>query len=133
MKSISFIFAMGLAVSLGGVALPATAAADAQLFEAKACSRCHSIVSVGVQKQLDPKTGRKRKGPDMSGLGLKGYDSGQLVKFVLLQAEKKSIYDGQMAEHRYKFRGSEDDLKKIVAYLQTLKSDIKVEDDGEDD
>jgi hypothetical protein len=116
------------------VATPQEARADAELFDDKKCTRCHSIAVIDVEKKINPRTGKKRRGPDMSGLGLKDYETDFLVLFLQRKAEKPSLYkEGEEVEHRPRFRGKEEDLRTILAFLQTMKSDIVVEDEGEPD
>jgi hypothetical protein len=133
MKHLNWILAFGIVLTVGGA--PSVVDADVKkLFQDKQCTRCHSIVAEDIEKEVHPRTGRTRRGPDLSGLGLKGYDTDLLVRFVNRQTEKTSIYDeSESVQHRHRYRGTEDELRKIISFLQTMKSDIVVEDDGEDE
>jgi cytochrome c2 len=133
MKMLQLALAMTLAAAFGtGLVSPQQAAADQKVFESKKCTQCHSIQALGVQK-VAKKDGTKRKGPDLSGTGLKKYDNEVLAAFMKKEGEKKSVYKDEKVKHKKKYKGTDADLNKLVAFLQTQKSDIKVEDDGAGD
>ena len=135
MKHLCRVVALGIFAGFGiAVSVPQQARADADLFKSKRCDRCHSVVAIDLDKRINPRTGKKRRGPDLSGFGLKEYESDLVVRYLQKRAEKPSVYDpDEKVEHRARYRGSEEDLRTIVAFLQTMTSDIVVEDEGEDD
>lgn len=129
--TIALCIVAGLAIQVSG---PQEARADVELFDAKKCTRCHSIAAIEVEKKVNPRTGKKRRGPDLSGLGLKGFESEFLADFLQRKVKRESRYEeGKEIEHRPRFRGKAEDLATIIAFLQTMKSDIVVEDEGEAD
>jgi hypothetical protein len=135
MRHLRGAIALCIVAGLGiAVSTPQEARADAELFDSKKCTRCHSIAVIDVEKKINPRTGKKRRGPDLSGLGLKEYESDFLANFLQRKIKKTSIYEeGEEVEHRPRYRGKEEDLRTIIAFLQTMKSDIVVEDEGEAD
>jgi hypothetical protein len=125
---LALVFALTGIFGLGFHA-PQEAAADQKLFVSKKCTQCHSIQAIDVAK-VAKKDGTKRKGPDLSGTGLHKYSNELMVSYLKKEADKKSVYKNEQIKHKKKYKGTDADLNKIVAFLQAQKSDIKVEDDG---
>lgn len=109
------------------MALSEARAADGKaIFSEKKCTTCHSIKAVGVEKT------KKKKGPDLSGVG-KELNAEQIAKFVKKESEKKSVYGDKQVKHKKKFKGSDEELKAVAAFLASQKSDLKVVDEGGED
>ncbi|MBI2059938.1 MAG: c-type cytochrome [Nitrospirae bacterium] len=113
----------------------ARAAGGKDLFLEKKCDKCHSVASEKIEKQVNKKTGKKKKGPDLSGVGL-DHDADWLTKFVKKEIEAESVYDKtKKVKHKKKFKGTDADLKSLVQYLAGLKTKVEVKEEagGEED
>lgn len=121
---VSAAAAFALVPALG--ASPAGAADGKALFQEKKCNTCHSIKAAGIEKT------KKKKAPDLSGVG-KELNADQIAKFVKKESEHKSVYSDKVVKHKKKWKGSDEDLKTIAAFLASQKSDMKVADEGGED
>lgn len=105
-------------------------AADGKtLIGEKKCTTCHSVKAAGIEKT------KKKKGPDLSGVGKK-YDAAHIEKFLKKEVEHKSVFnEGKQVKHKKKFKGSDEELKAVATFLAAQKSDLVVKDEGgeEDD
>ena len=123
--------AVPLVLTLAGVALlaiyaavPRSTAADGkEIFLANKCNSCHAIKSLSIAKKADPAdkeeaSESKRKPPDLSGAGKK-HDAAWITKYLLKQVDN----DGE--KHRKRFKGTDEDLKVLASWLETLKADKK--------
>ena len=84
------------------------------IFLDKKCSGCHSIEAAGITKKTSSSS--KTGPPDLSDEGSK-HDSTFLVNWL----QKKETLHGK--KHLLKFAGSDEELKALVQWLATLKSD----------
>lgn len=103
---------------------PASAADGKQLVSDKKCTTCHSVKAAGIEKT------KKKKGPDLSGVGKK-YDAEHIAKYLKKEVEHKSVYkEGKNVKHKKKFKGNDEELKAVAAFLAQQKSDLVVKDEG---
>ena len=86
------------------------------VFQKYKCRSCHSIEAQGIaRKELEGETEKtEKKPPDLSGVGLD-----QKADWFVLFLQKKEKLDGTL--HPKKFRGTDAELKKLVAWLETLR------------
>lgn len=86
------------------------------VFQKYKCRSCHSIEAQGItKKELAGETEKtEKRPPDLSGVGLD-----QKADWFVLFLQKKEKLDGTF--HPKKFRGTDTELKKLVAWLETLK------------
>jgi mono/diheme cytochrome c family protein len=86
------------------------------VFQKYKCRSCHSIEALGIaKKELEGETEKtEKKPPDLSGVGLD-----RKADWFTLFLQKKEKLGGTL--HPKKFRGTETELKKLVAWLETLK------------
>lgn len=124
-KTMMFILAAALVTPLAAFS-DARAADGKTLFSDKKCTTCHSVKAAGIEKT------KKKKGPDLSGVG-KTMSADEIAKFAKKETEKKSVYSDKKVKHKKKFKGSDEDLKAIAAFLAAQKSDLKVADEGGED
>jgi mono/diheme cytochrome c family protein len=101
----------GLGALLLGAAFgtPAVAADGAELFAEYKCAMCHSVASAEIQATVKSE---KMKGPDLDSSVAK-IDAAELDKFL----KKQGQLNGQ--DHMKEFKGTDDDLAKIIAWLST--------------
>lgn len=123
----------------GGVMMamaPAAEADDAAMkaaFEKGKCVSCHSIKNVGIEKKVNEKTGKVRKGPDLSGVGLE-HDAAFIVPWLKKEKETPSIYNkDKMVKHKKKFKGTDEELKALADWLAAQKTKVDVKDEGAED
>ena len=76
------------------------------VFVAAGCPQCHSVTEQGIKSDGDA--------GDLSKVGAK-HDAATIEKFITKQAELNG------KKHKKKYQGSDDDLKKLVAWLASLK------------
>jgi mono/diheme cytochrome c family protein len=86
------------------------------VFQKYKCRSCHSIESQGIaRKEAEGETEKTdKKPPDLSGVGVD-----QKADWFVLFLQKKEKLDGEL--HPKKFRGTDAELKKVAAWLETLK------------
>ncbi len=90
---------------------PAAAGPDGKaLFLAQKCNLCHSV---STQEITATTSSEKMKGPDL--VNLDKTDAAWLAKFLTKQEKK----DGKA--HPKEFKGSEEELKALVAWIQAQK------------
>ena len=86
------------------------------------CNSCHTLEAAKVVKVEDEEEAKdsssKRKPPDLSGVGKK-HTAAWMEKYLT----KKEMIDGE--RHSKKFRGTEDELKAVTAWLETFKVEAK--------
>jgi cytochrome c551/c552 len=115
---------LGVLIGLGPVA--AMAADGKALLTEYKCTTCHSVKNVGVEKT------KKKKGPDLSGVGL-DHDAAWFQKWLNKEVETKSAYSDKQVKHKKKWKGSDEDLKTITTFLAAQKTKVAVKDEGGDD
>jgi mono/diheme cytochrome c family protein len=126
--------AFGLAITtvfaLAALAAPASAtdtakkSAGQELFEKYKCQSCHSIATLGIEKKkaatedaeeaAADKT-EKKAPPDLSGVGV-SHKADWMAAFLM---KKEKTKEGKL--HTKKFKGTAEELKKVTAWLETLK------------
>lgn len=99
-------------VALGGAGT--TEPNGKSIFLTNKCNSCHSIQAQGIVKAGNETVESKTPPPDLSGVGLK-HSAAWMVKYLL----KKETLDD--AKHLKKFKGPEDDLNTLAAWLETQK------------
>ena len=92
--------------TLAGGAARAEDAPGKAVFVASGCPQCHSVTAQGIKSDGDA--------GDLSKVGTK-HDAATIERFVTKQAELNG------KKHKKKFQGSDDDLKKLAAWLASLK------------
>ena len=114
------LVALPLLVGAFTVAAPATArlaggdaatAAGPQMFVTFKCSTCHAIASQGIEAKVKSD---KMKGPDLSDVGSK-HDAAWITGWLRHEQEQHG------KKHKGQFKGSDEELKQLVAWLGTLK------------
>ena len=103
---------------------PAKSRADAALFTAQKCNNCHSITAAGVEVKKDPAEEadeEESKPVDLSHVG--SFHDTAFLQQYLMKETNHTPHDGNSSEkkHKLKFKGSDDELKKLVEWLAGLK------------
>ena len=120
--------AVATALALAVLHAPATAA-DAkkpegeELFVKYKCQSCHSIATAGIEKkkaaaeEAEEATAEKSKKepPDLSAVGV-AHKADWMAAFLM---KKEKTKEGKL--HTKKFKGTDAELKKVVAWLETMK------------
>lgn len=90
------------------------------IFKEYKCSNCHSMESQGIVKKAsdDDEDDSKKESPDLSSVGLD-----RKADWIALFLMKKEAIDGE--KHSKKFKGSEDELKVLSAWLEQQKAPKK--------
>jgi len=78
-----------------------------QIFIDKKCTNCHTISSLGI-------TSKKDDAFDLSNAGM--VNDAEVMKSYLLKENKINE-----KEHKYKFKGTDEELNSLVEWLMTLK------------
>jgi flagellar motility protein MotE (MotC chaperone) len=125
--------ALGVAMAAALVVLAGTTPAFAEdakkpegheLFLKYKCQSCHSIASAGIEKKksavaddAEEATAEKSKKepPDLSAVGV-SHKADWMASFLM---KKEKTKEGKL--HTKKFKGTDAELKKIVAWLETMK------------
>ena len=114
MKGIARLLAVctlvALALVLSTGARAADVAAGQQVFLDQKCNNCHAVSSA----QIEAKMKGSSAGPDLAGIGAKK-DAAWLKSFL----EQKQDLDGK--KHKAAFKGTPEQLDKIVEWLASLK------------
>jgi cytochrome c2 len=98
----SIVALYGLTFSLAQDKEPA----GQKVFVEKKCGTCHSVESAGL-------TSKKKDAVDLSNVGVNKADL--LTKYLKKEAK---ISD---KDHKIAFKGSDEELKNLVSWFQTLK------------
>ena len=96
----------------GGGAIAADADGKAAFLAAK-CEMCHAVPAAGIEAKAKIE---KMKGPDLSADSVAG-DADQLAAFLRREVD----VDG--TKHKKAFKGTDEELATIVAWLSTLKAE----------
>lgn len=95
------------------------------------CNGCHTINSLGIKK-IEVKDEEKnddeeaapedknRKPKDLSDVGKK-HDAAWIAKWVTKKEKKLDEKTKKMVKHKKKFKGTEEELTALSAWLATLK------------
>lgn len=97
-------------VALYGFAYSINSNPDAdgkQVFIDSKCSMCHTVTSAGI-------TSKKSDATDLSAVG-----KDKTEEFLLKYLKKEAKLNDK--DHKSTFKGSDEDLKKLVSWLLTLK------------
>ncbi|MBI2061648.1 MAG: c-type cytochrome [Nitrospirae bacterium] len=113
--------------------LPALAKAGPdpkEVFSSK-CSKCHSMKLDKIDKKVS-KAGKRAKGPDLSGVGLK-YEEAWFSKWLSKEVEKDSLYQqGKKIKHKKNFKKEgEETLKAMATWLSQHKTKVEVSPEEE--
>jgi hypothetical protein len=82
------------------------------IFLAQKCDMCHAVPSQGIQAKV---TSANMKGPDIAG---KPTASGeQMAKYLRKQAQ----INGK--DHKKEFTGTDEELRALVAWMESLKAE----------
>ncbi len=82
------------------------------IFLANKCNMCHSVPSVGIEAKVKSE---KMKGPDLSDAAAR-FEADDLGKYIRKQAQLEG------KDHKKEFKGSDEELAAIVAWLRQLKT-----------
>src|SRR5262249_53887447 len=104
-------------------AAPKGAKDGKSIFLENRCNSCHTIQAQAITRKKvegedEDKEKDKKKPPDLSSVGLER-KAPWMQKFLM----KQETIDGE--HHRKKFKGSEQDLQTLTAWLETLKAPKK--------
>jgi mono/diheme cytochrome c family protein len=80
-----------------------------EAFLAAKCNTCHAVQAAGIEAKMQSE---KMKGPDLDSSVAK-IDKAELNKFL----KKQGQLNGQ--DHMKEFKGTDEDLAKIIAWLST--------------
>ena len=84
-------------------------AAGQVAFTENKCQTCHAVSSAGIEAKAKS---AKILGPDLKGVAA-DYEEGWFAEYI------KGAADLDGKKHRAKFKGTDDDLKAILAWLKT--------------
>lgn len=85
--------------------------AGKKIFIDNKCNMCHTVESAGIESKKSDATDLSNVGAEMK--------SDDIVKYL----KKEMKLNGK--DHKTAFKGSEEDLKKLVEWLSTLKTESK--------
>lgn len=85
--------------------------AGKKIFVDQKCNMCHTVKSVGIESKKSDATDLSNVGAEMK--------SEDMIKYL----KKEMKLNGK--DHKTAFKGSEEDLKKLVEWLSTLKTEAK--------
>ena len=86
------------------------------IFLSAKCESCHAIKSMSIEaKKAEGEDAGDNKGADLSDVGLK-HDAEFIAKYL----QKLEAIEGK--KHMKKFKGTEDELKMLAAWLAELKT-----------
>lgn len=85
--------------------------AGKKIFVDQKCNMCHTVKSVGIES-------KKSDASDLSNVGAE-MKSEDMIKYL----KKEMKLNGK--DHKTAFKGSDEDLKKLVDWLSTLKTESK--------
>ncbi len=118
-----YIFGLAIAGLLLAVTPVAGYADGRKIFVEKNCNSCHAVTSAGIAKEVS-KTGKTKKGPDLSGTGL-DYDAATIAEFLQKKKAHPSVYGaGKKVKHKKKFKGSDAELKAVAEFLAVQKTKV---------
>ena len=100
--------------SFSGAESETTGELDGQaLFVANKCNMCHSVPSVGIEAKVKSES---MKGPDITKAAAR-FEPDDLAKFI----RKQGQLEGN--DHKKEFKGTDEELAAMVAWLQRLKAE----------
>lgn len=111
----------------------ASAETNAKDFFVSKCAKCHSMKLDQIEKKAS-KTGKKARGPDLSGVGL-NHEEAWFPKWLRKEVDKDSLYQqGKKVKHKKNFKKeSEETLQAMAKWLSGHKTKVEVspEDEGQ--
>lgn len=111
MKTLKSIIAIVIVSFLFTSMITAEGPSGKDIFVNSKCNTCHAIKSQGItSKQAD-------KYPDLSNVGNVDITPENLTKYL------NKEFDINGKKHPVKFKGTEDELKTLVGWLLTLKTE----------
>lgn len=111
MKKVKSIIAIVVVSFLFTSIITAEGPSGKDIFVNSKCNTCHAIKSQDItSKQAD-------KYPDLSNFGNEGITAQDLVKYL------NKEFDINGKKHPVKFKGTEEELKTLVDWLLTLKTE----------
>jgi cytochrome c1 len=111
----TFTFSFFVFFGLLAVQSQADDAAGKTIFTDSKCMMCHSMQSQGIEKKM-----ASSKAPDLSTVGSK-HNAEWMTKWL---TKKETLND---KTHPMEFKGTEEDLKTLTTWLETLKEPAKTE------
>ena len=81
------------------------------IFMAQKCNMCHAVSSADIEA--------KAKSASMLGPDLTGKPAERDAEWLAKYLTKQEKLDGK--DHKKEFKGSDEELKELIAWLQTLK------------
>lgn len=111
MKKVKAIIAVVVVTFLFSSMITAQSTTGKDIYINAKCNTCHAVKSKGITSK------QAEKYPDLSNYGSLGIDSETTTKYLNKEAEIKG------KKHPVKFKGTEEELKKLVDWLLTLKQE----------
>lgn len=132
-RAFVILSAVALAMAMSGTARAADEEpAGKKLFIDNKCNSCHTIESQGVEKRSsadaeeakdgkdaeakEETSAKKKKVPDLGGVGIE-----RKADWITKYLQKTETIDGK--KHMKKFRGTDEELATLAAWLETLKDE----------
>ena len=106
--------ATAIAALLASMPLLAEEAPGKEVFIAQKCDQCHSVASAAIQHTSKVE---KLVGPDLDGIGDR-HDAEWMTKLV-----KREVEGASGKKHLKPFKGTDEELQAIIAWLATLKDE----------
>jgi cytochrome c1 len=116
-----FIVSTFLVGALLAFLWPDSAGAGADHFKKLKCNKCHSITALGIEATKDKDDDEDvaendaKEPPDLSTASAER-DAEWLAKWL-----KKDVKNEDGKKHKPKFKGTDEDLNKVVEFMTTLK------------
>jgi mono/diheme cytochrome c family protein len=104
-----------LAALTFGVAARGGDEAGRKVFLDNKCTRCHEVSSQGIASTRDEAESEGKEPVDLSDVGSK-HDAAWIEGFL----QRRETLDGH--KHKKKFRGTDEELQALVAWLTTLRA-----------
>lgn len=118
-----FVVAPFLAAALPSAAF---AASGKEIFLEKKCNDCHLVKAEGIEKKISKKTGKAKKGPDLSNVGSEN-DADFFTKWLKKEVKIESHFDkAKKVGHKKKFKGTDEELKTLTDWLAARKTKVTV-------
>ena len=127
------VLVLGCSIAIGSASAKQEEPEGQKLFLENKCNSCHTIKALNIEKRKkgsgeeakeeSAATKAKKQPPDLSGTGLDR--KAEWIDGWLL---RKELLDGK--KHRKKFLGTEEESKKLAAWLETLKTKPEKKDEA---
>lgn len=111
---IAYLGVIIVIVALYGFAFTISSNDDPQgkkIFVDQKCNMCHTVKSVGIESKKSDATDLSNVGAEMK--------SEDMIKYLKKEMKLNN------KDHKTAFKGSDEDLKKLVEWLSTLKTESK--------